>query len=249
MFTLNKTYIGTIEDIDDPLKIGRAKIRIQFLFDNLPVENLPWAYQKSPLFFGKGGLAGSISVPKKGSIVQVEFENGNLYAPVYTFHQVLADDVKSKLKEEYEGTHILAMDGDSTLKILQTTKTGFTIEFQGSRINIAADSTITIEHKDSDSLIELHGGQIRTTANSLINNTAGSQILNQSNEVWERGVVTKLGTTPIYSAVAGEPLFLLLLAMAEIIDSKLAPTPSLSTSLVKEFKKTVLSTGVKVSLT
>ncbi len=249
MFTLNKTYIGTIEDIDDPLKIGRAKIRIKFLFDALSVDNLPWAYQKSPLFFGKGGQAGSISVPKKGSIVQVEFENGNLYAPVFTLHQVLADDVKSQLKEEYEGTHILAMDGDSTLKILQTKKTGFTIEFQGSRINIAADSTITIEHKDSDSLIELHGGQIRTIANSLINNTAGSQILNQSREVWERGLVTKLGENPIHSAVSGEHLFVLLLLLAEIIDSKLAPTPSLATSLVKEAKKTVLSAGVKLSLT
>lgn len=248
MLVLNKTYIGTIEDINDPLKLGRAKIRIPFLFDSLPVDKLPWAHQKSPLFFGKGGLGGSISIPKKGAVVEVEFENGNLYAPIYKFNQILADDVKDQLKVEYDGTHILAMDGDSTLKILHTNNTGFTIEYKDSRINIAKDSTITIEHKDSDSLIELHGGQIRSIANSLINNTAGSQILNQSNEVWEKGIVTKLGTIPEYSAVAGEPLFVLLLTMATLIDMKLSPTPSKCTSLVNDMKKFILSTGVKVSV-
>ena len=47
-----KTYLGVVEDIQDPLKQGRARIRVVSIHDDIPTDALPWAYpkQKSAFF-------------------------------------------------------------------------------------------------------------------------------------------------------------------------------------------------------
>jgi len=42
-------FIGTVEDINDPLKLGRAKVRIPALQDGIYTENLIWARPISPV--------------------------------------------------------------------------------------------------------------------------------------------------------------------------------------------------------
>ena len=39
----NKSYLGVIVDVIDPLKQGRAKVKVFGIFDDLPVEDIPWA--------------------------------------------------------------------------------------------------------------------------------------------------------------------------------------------------------------
>lgn len=246
-FDLDKKYLGIVEDSEDPLKLGRAKIRIDWLFGDILTEDLPWANQKHASFFGKGGLAGQISVPKKDSIVEIWFNDNNLYSPEFRSIQELAQDVKDELRKEYQGTHILGFDGDEDLKMYFTKKKGLTFHLKGSRINIAPDSKITIEHAESASMIELVGGIIRITSDSQINMTAGTQIKETSTEVFLDGKIVKLGHTPQNSAVLGEPLFQLLYAMASSIDAKMYPTPGLTASLVENMKKLILSDTVKVS--
>lgn len=247
MVELDKTYLGIIEDINDPLKIGRCKVRIGFLFADIPVDHIPWSYPAYNNIFGMNGQCGSISVPKIGSIVKVRFNNGDLYSSVYENLQELADDVKSELNSEYEGTHILLFDGDDDLKIYYTKNKGITMHLKGSRVNIANDETITIEHNDSSSIIELSGPFINITSDSEISSTATNLIIDSSKEVWSKGVKTKLGVSPNYSSVLGEPLFLLLKQLAVMIDAKLYPTPGAAASLVEASKKYTLSNSVTVS--
>jgi hypothetical protein len=38
----NKTY-GVVEDNDDPKKLGRVRVRVLDVFDNLEVTDIPWA--------------------------------------------------------------------------------------------------------------------------------------------------------------------------------------------------------------
>ena len=47
-----KTYLGRIVDIKDPLYQGRAKIDVFGFFDCIPVEDLPWAEQIAGMSFG-----------------------------------------------------------------------------------------------------------------------------------------------------------------------------------------------------
>ena len=54
-------YLGKILDINDPLHKGRCKILVYGIFgttklEDIPVDDLPWAYPEVPITFGnKGG--------------------------------------------------------------------------------------------------------------------------------------------------------------------------------------------------
>lgn len=143
---LDKQFLGVVELIDDPRKEGRARVRVYSIHDDLPAEDIPWAYPKNKsLFFGQGGKAGSISIPKVGSIVAVKFDNGNPYSPEYFAIHELAQDIKDELNTEYEGSHIVLFDGDQELKLWFTIGKGLTISVKGASINLAPDNLITIK--------------------------------------------------------------------------------------------------------
>jgi hypothetical protein len=142
---IDKQFLGIIERIDDPRREGRAKVRVISLHEEIPVDDLPWAYPKQKsVFFGQDGKAGSISVPKLGSVVAVKFDNGNPYSPEYFAIHELAEDVKSELDEEYEGSHIVLFDGDQELKIWFSPGKGVTLALRESSINIDQNNLITI---------------------------------------------------------------------------------------------------------
>ena len=248
-----KTYIGLVEDTKDPLRLGRCKIRVFSVFDDIVVEDLPWAKPSSKsTFFGKAGKAGSISIPKKGAMVKVEFDQGEIYSPMYFEVEELADDVKEELakgtdESDYQGSHIMLFDGDEDLKMWFTKTKGLTFQLKNSRVNIAQDSSITIEHKDSQSIIELEGGTIRVTSDSEINMTSGSQIKTSTNQAWVDGKFTRLGHSNVNGpAVLGDRLFVLLKIMAAQIDAKVPSTPGFCSNLVETFKSMVLSNTITV---
>ncbi len=244
---LHDKYLGIIEDIDDPLKRGRCKVRINFLHGDIKTEFLPWANPEPSTIFGQDGRGGSLSVPKLNSVVNVKFRDDDLYKPEYKNIQELAKDVEDELQTEYDGTHIFAFDGDVNLKMFYTKGKGLTFSLDDSRINIATDNTVTIEHKDSTSMIELNGGTITVTSDSQVNITAGTRIKSEAQEVWSNGKITKVGHEPQYAAVLGEPLFALLSLLEQMIDVKMYPTPNVAGAAVEQLKQTILSETVRVS--
>lgn len=145
---LDKQFLGVIEDVLDPRKEGRARIRVVGVYDDIPTEDLPWAYpRQNSSFFGAAGKAGAISIPKKGAIVAIRFNNGNPYSPEYSAIHELADDVKEQLSGdgEYEGAHVVLWDGDKELKIFFSPTAGFTIQVKAASINISNDNIITVK--------------------------------------------------------------------------------------------------------
>jgi hypothetical protein len=249
---IDKQFLGVVEDPNDPRKEGRAKVRVVSIYDDIPVDDLPWAYPKQKsAFFGKEGRGGSLSVPKKGSIVAVRFDNGNPYCPEYYSLHEIAEDVREELGKngEYLGSHVVLFDGDEELKIWFTISKGITMQLKGSRVNIGRDKAITIEHDQTQSIIELRGGNISIHANSRVEVTSGSEIEAASNDIWINGNFVKVGHNPVTGpAVLGDTLFLLLSAMASAIDGKFPPTPGAVTAAVNAAKEAVLSKTVKVSM-
>lgn len=249
---VDKQFLGIVEDPNDPRKEGRAKIRVVSIYDDIPVEDLPWAYPKQKsAYFGKDGLGGSLSVPKKGAVVAVRFDNGNSYSPEYYSLHEIAEDVREELGKsgEYLGSHVVLFDGDEELKIWFTVSKGITMQLKGSRVNIGRDKAVTIEHADTQSIIELRGGNISIHANSRVEVTSGSEIEAASNDIWINGNFVKVGHNPVNGpAVLGDQLFLLLTAMASVVDAKFPPTPGAASTLINTFKEVVLSKTVKVSL-
>ena len=250
---IDKVYLGTVEDPNDPNREGRCKIRIFGMHEeDIATEDLPWAYPKQKsAFFGQDGQGGSISIPKKDSVVAVMFNNGNIYSPEYYTIQELANDVKDELSKEgeYLGTHIVLFDGDEELKVWFTVNKGLTIQLKDSKINIGQDKAILIEHADTSSSIELRGGEININANSTINLTSNSEIEAASNDVWINGNFVTVGHGPVKQpAVLGDNLFLCLTQLASVIDAKYYPTPGVASGIVNAYKSLALSQTVEISM-
>ena len=78
-----KDYIGRVVYNNDPTFSGRCKIRVFGLFDDLDEGFIPWFAPKNMNIFSSPKGAGSISVPKVGTIVNVRFKN-DIYSGEYT---------------------------------------------------------------------------------------------------------------------------------------------------------------------
>jgi hypothetical protein len=63
---------GIVVDNNDPLKLGRLKVRVQAAYGNQPVDNLPWAWP----CFAYGGMSqmALYAVPEIDAGVWVEFQ-------------------------------------------------------------------------------------------------------------------------------------------------------------------------------
>lgn len=250
---IDKQFLGTVEDSRDPNKEGRCKVRVFGIHgENLPIEDIPWAYPKNKsLYFGKEGKAGAISIPKDGSVVSIKFDNGNIYSPEYYSIQELADDIKDELQKdgEYHGSHFLLFDGDEELKIWFTKEKGMTMQLKGSRVNIGQDKIITIEHDQSQSLIELKGAEINITADSKITATSTSKIELISNNIHINGNSVILGPNdPLgQPGVLGTSLTTALSTLASAVDAKYPPTPGVTASAITSLSQTYLSKTTKIT--
>jgi len=255
-------WLGEVEDNNDPLFTGRCKVRVYGVFDGteddtkdgspfvIGTQDLPWCYPAGSNIFGSGDSqgGGSLSVPKVGSKVKVRFNGGNLYAPEYFAVQDVNLDMAADLQDSYPDSHVLLYDKDQELKVLYKTNLGIQIFYQGSNVTINPDASITIQHKDTQSVVELIGGTINITANSTVNVTSQSKIEAVSSQSILNGTTsTKLGPSPQYSAVLAEPLWTFLKILASAVDAKSPATPSAMTSQANAFEKLSTSSNVKLS--
>jgi hypothetical protein len=190
----------------------------------------------------------ALSVPKEGTKVKVRFSGGNLYAPEWFAIQDLNKAVIDEVKESYQNAHVLFYDEDEKTKIVYTPAKGLEMFHKDSHIVINPDSSITIEHKETQSIIELVGPVINITANSTVNITANSKIHAEASECVINGSsVTKLGPGPAYSGVLAEPLWTFLKMLASAVDAKLPSRPGDMTTQATTFEQLATSKNVKLS--
>lgn len=237
---LKRDYIGFVVNSNDPERLGRCKIRIIGVYDNIPDDQLPWAfYGGSPVFGGgesKGG--GSISVPKPGTAVKVMFLNQDIHNPIWLSVIHLNDKLRRELSESYEGSHVLLYDEDNDLKVWFTPSNGMQIYYKDSSISINPDQSILIDHKESQSNIELKAGQVTVNARSKVE-------IN-SPDVHVNGGKTDLGTSPQFSVLLGEVLLAALDTLAATVDLKWPPSPGVATATMQQ-ARSALSKTVKTT--
>ena len=147
-----KTYLGKVVDIKDPLYQGRAKIEVFGVFDGLPSEDLPWAEQIAGLSFGGNFGGGNITIPRLGSIVAVHFEDNNYYKMNYHYIKEISKDLMTELKEDnsYEGTQALIYDSEAqpgTLKMIYTKKKGLVFQLGDATIQLDTQNAGTNKEK------------------------------------------------------------------------------------------------------
>ena len=250
MNRLNQTYYGSIIINDDPERIGRCKVRVLGVFDELKDDDLPWAFPSYNTTFGGGESKGfgSISVPKVGTIVRLNFENGDPYTPIYWSIPIVNEAMKAELDASYLNSHVISYDEDEKMKLLYSPSIGFKYHFDGSHLTINPDKSITIEHDATQSVIELNGSNITIVANNKIEQTAPTKIEINSSNVQVNGVKTELGAAPVFSNICAEPLWVFLKALSAACDAKWPPSPGLLSGLAATAEIASTSKTVKTSL-
>lgn len=244
-------YLGEVVDANDPLREGRCKVKVFSIFDTLPVEDIPWAVQsQKPAFFGQDAKAGSISIPKKGAIVNVRFNNGDIYSPEYEQVQEIGDDIKEELQKssefEYEGAHYILFDGDEQIKLWFTKGRGLTFELKDSYLNIDQNSKIELYHKDGLSSVELDGNVVTVMSQSQVNVISNS-IRTTAQNVHIDGKSTRVGASNVVeSAMMGDSTFAALMGLAAMIDAKMPATPGAAQNFLNNMKDDMLSETVTV---
>lgn len=78
----NGLWKAIVEDNKDPEKRGRARMRVQQIYQNISSEALPWA-EPAAMPYGGSRDIGFIFPPEVGSMYWVMFEQGDPDLPVY----------------------------------------------------------------------------------------------------------------------------------------------------------------------
>jgi putative chitinase len=155
MENLNELFIGIVEDNKDPNRKGRIKVRIPTLYNNIPLEDIPYA---SPAYPSDGR---SFNVPAIGKIVNVLFLTRDLYDPYYIYSENLNQNLQKKLSsltdDEYkrfialtfdDRTQIFADNNELTLdhyfNKMTITKWGINLELKDKK------QYLTLGSRDAD---------------------------------------------------------------------------------------------------
>jgi hypothetical protein len=141
----NKTYIGVVEDNADPKKLGRVKVRVMDIFDEMKLEDLPWATPWKDI------NGNEFNVPEKGKVLIVVFDQGDEYKPEFIFSDHYNVNLEKKL-ESLDGDNYKSMKSlifDHKTQIYVNDDEGLKIDYKYNNINITED-TIDLNLKDNN---------------------------------------------------------------------------------------------------
>ena len=196
-------HLGEIVDINDPLKQGRARVRIFGFFEDLEIEDIPWAEQISGLSFSSSRGNGNISVPRVGAIVNAQFDGSNYYKVFYEFEKETSPDLLAEIADSYEGAQSLIYDTDAQpgpLKIFYTRKKGLTISL--------GDAKVQLDTQDGGQLrvvIEMGEDQIRMERRKVIINSNNIELGEGATQSVIRGDAFKTFFDTHFHAGPGSP--------------------------------------------
>jgi Type VI secretion system/phage-baseplate injector OB domain len=144
-----KLYVGIVEDISDPKRVGRIKVRVQSIFEDIPLEDIPWAQPYKSLA-GKG-----FGLPAVGKLVNILFSNNNIYEPLFIYSENYNINLEEQLQEysdeEYEGFIALLFDHRTQI---YSDDDNLTLDYKYNKITID-NSSINLELKDNQQKINI----------------------------------------------------------------------------------------------
>jgi len=146
---LDKIWVGLVEENNDPDRLGRIKVRVQSIFDDMPVEDIPWSIPMKSL----GGC--SFEVPAIGKIVTVIFPNDNLYEPCYMYSDHYNYNLQKKLSDLDDDlyTDFFALAFDHRTKIYSDDNE-LTMDYKYNKITVDNDN-INLELKDNSRKVNI----------------------------------------------------------------------------------------------
>jgi len=138
----NKLWMGVVESVNDPNRKGRIKVRVQGLYNDIPLDDIPFA---SP-YFGEGR---DFKIPEINKIVNVIYPFNDIYDPYYVFSEHYNINLQNKLKDldDKDYAKFVALLFDDRTQIFSD-KNNLTLDYKTNKITIDNDS-INLELKDN----------------------------------------------------------------------------------------------------
>jgi len=157
-----KLYMGIVEDNYDPNRKGRIKVRVQSLYNVIPLEDIPYA---QPFM----DLAGKeFKVPAVGKIVNVLFLTNDFYDPYYIYAENYNINLQNKLNglSDDEYINFVSLLFDERTQIHATSQE-FTIDYLYNKMTINNES---INHELKDNTQKLNLGDRGATQDAVLGN-------------------------------------------------------------------------------
>ena len=147
---VGKTYVGVVEDNQDPKKEGRVKVRVMDVFDDLKIEDVPWATPWKDLN-GNGS-----NIPDKGKVVITVFDQGDVYKPEFIFSDHYNINLENKLKSLSDSDYLSmkSLIFDHKTQIYVNDSEGLKIDHKYNNINIKENS-VNINLKDNNMMVNI----------------------------------------------------------------------------------------------
>lgn len=121
------SFLGTVEDNNDPQKLGRIKVHIA-PYEDMTTEQLPWCCPKAGMS-GNSSTNCGMNVPEVGSQVRVFFPNQDMTAPHYEGAEYNETNRSTFFDEDYPNSYGYK---DSKGNFIRVNKEKETIELQHS---------------------------------------------------------------------------------------------------------------------
>ena len=143
------SFLGTVEDNNDPKKLGRVKIHAA-PYENLTTEQLPWCSPKLGSC-GNSSTNCGLNVPEIGSQVRIFFPSQDTTAPYYEGAELNETNRSTFFDDDYPNTYGYR---DSKGNFMRVNKAKETIELQHSstsNLKVSADGSAQVSLSNGSS--------------------------------------------------------------------------------------------------
>lgn len=196
-------WVGKVVDNEDPLHLGRCKVRVFGYFDNIESRALPWAICQTSYV---GATHGNLVIPEVGTIVTGFFDNGDTQKPIFTGTFNKADSLlkstsmKSRMMDYPQTMVLLETDQGETLTLNRKNgKLTFTHR-SGTTVTIAANGSVDISQPSTNANIGSDSSPANLTVNIANNatvNVGGDALIEAKMNVdVKAGGEIRLGNNP-----------------------------------------------------
>lgn len=145
--TKSITYTGKVMNNDDPLKLGRVRVRVVEFYgtaEEIPDTDLPWINQEPSSSVGGNSGTASFSVPEINSVVQVEFPTSDPNFGYYKGGCNSLDIRNSFFDEDYPNSYGFIDSQNNSFKINKIKNTIEVKHHTGTKITINTDGSISV---------------------------------------------------------------------------------------------------------